>query len=359
MTRGRSNAAPRTARLNPPLRTPVTPISHAGTAVRIIRVPNRLQVRAAERLVTQTVPNREAAARRMLAAAPAHGIDLDLMWASVDGAEGGERVRQACLAVPGAGRTMMLFVSEPPPGGDAGGSACGESERSALFEAACGYFASLRASGAPANPRHDVRLAQALPEPQELAAAAALSRAGFVRVGELMYMRRPFEAMTPPVPEGWPSGVSVVPITSLGPPERQDATLLTAMDSSYLDTLDCPELCGLRDSHDVLASHKATGIRDPALWFVAIEAGIASGCMLLSPCTDQRSVELVYLGLAPSLRGRGIATRLLAMGIQRTRGLGASELTCAVDARNTPAISLYERFGFRSFARRVAFVKPV
>ncbi len=345
--------------MNPPLRNPVTSASHAGTAVRIIRVPARLQVRAAERLVTQTVPNREAAARRMLAAAPVHGIDLELMWASVDGSDGSERVRQACLAVPGAGRTMMLFASEPPPGGDAGGPARGEIERSELFAAACGHFSLLRASGAPVNPRHDVRLAQALPEPQELAAAAALTRAGFIKVGELMYMRRPFDAPFPAVSEGWPGGVSVVPLTSLGPPERQDATLLTAMDSSYVDTLDCPELCGLRDSHDVLASHKATGVRDPALWFVAIEAGIACGCMLLSPCTDQRSVELVYLGLAPCLRGRGIATRLLSMGIERTRGLGAAELTCAVDARNTPAIRLYERFGFRSFARRVAFVKRV
>jgi len=316
-------------------------------------------LRAAERLVTPTVPNRQAAARRMLAAAPAHGIDVSFTWASVDGPAGNERVRQACLAVPGAGRTMMLFCSEPPPGGDPGGGGAGEVERATLCVAACEHFAGLRASGPPANPMHDVRLAQSLPEPREATTCSALSRAGFLRIGELMYMRRVFGKPPPVVPGDWPSGVSVVPASTLGPEERLDSALILAMEASYIETLDCPELCGIREGRDVLASHRATGVFDPALWWLVIEAGSPCGCMLISRCPDARSAELVYLGLAPRLRGRGIGSRLLAMGIERSRGPGLDEMTCAVDARNAPAIGLYERFGFRSFARRTAFVKPV
>ncbi len=362
MIRGRSNGEPPGIyRVNGPTgqAQPVTTAARVDTSVRLIRVPARLQLRAAERLVTPTVPNREAAARRMLAAAPAHGIDLSFMWASVDGPAGNERVRQACLAVPGAGRTMMVFCSEPPAGGDAGGSTTGESERAALFEAACGHFGGLRAAGPPTNPKHDVRLAQSLPEPREATTSAALLRAGFLRIGELLYMRRSLNRDAPVGEPGWPGGVSVVSVSSLGAPERGEGALLAAMESTYEQTLDCPELCGMREARDVLASHRATGVYDPSLWWVVIEAGVPCGCMLLSRCPEPRSVELVYLGLAPRLRGRGVASRLLAMGIDRARGTALDEMACAVDARNTPAIALYERFGFRSFARRVAFVKPV
>jgi len=295
----------------------------------------------------------------MISAAPGHGIDLSLMWATVDGPFGGERVRQVCLAVPGAGRTMMLFGSEPPVGGDPGGPVVGQEERAALYVAACGYFSGLRSSGAPANPRHDVRLAQALPEPRELAAAAAFTRAGFLRIGELLYMRRPLGGVPPEHPRGWPGSVTVVPVSSLPEGQRQDDAVRLAMEASYEQTLDCPELCGLRESHDVLESHKATGVRDPALWFLVLDGETPGGVMLLSRCPEQRSVELVYLGLSPKLRGRGIASGLLAIAIDRVHGPGLDEFTCAVDARNKPAIGLYERFGFRTFARRVAFVKSV
>ena len=39
-----------------------------------------------------------------------------------------------------------------------------------------------------------------------------------------------------------------------------------ALDRSYVDTMDCPELCGMRATADILASHKATGEFDPSLW---------------------------------------------------------------------------------------------
>ena len=87
--------------------------------------------------------------------------------------------------------------------------------------------------------------------------------------------------------------------------------LLEALESSYQDTLDCPELCGLRETPDVLDSHRSTGVFDPALWWMVHVNGQARGCALFNRCPEQRTIELVYLGLSPELRGRGLGKWLL------------------------------------------------
>jgi ribosomal protein S18 acetylase RimI-like enzyme len=208
-----------------------------------------------------------------------------------------------------------------------------------------------------------VRLAQALPEPAEGWAIDALAGASFVRVGELAYLRRPLPGRQPGAVEGaWPPGVTVRNVGMIGDaaaPGPDRGVLIEAMDRSYINTLDCPELCGLRDTSDVLDSHRATGQWHPDLWWVMHLNGQAAGCLLLSHCPDQSSVELVYLGLAPELRGRGLARRLLSNALPRLTGLGATHIACAVDTRNAPALKLYESFGFVEVTSRLGMVRPL
>lgn len=139
--------------------------------------------------------------------------------------------------------------------------------------------------------------------------------------------------------------------------EGDDADVIRALEASYIGTLDCPELCGLRSVEDVLASHRATGAWEPGLWWVIREAGVAQGVMLFNPSPEQQAVELVYLGLGPALRGRGLAGPLLRVGLSALVGRGEKTVACAVDARNVPARKLYERAGFAEFGRRVALIR--
>lgn len=321
---------------------------------------------AASRMVSQNTPNREAAARRLLAAAPSHGIDLSLAWGTTqpDPARRTERIRQMCLAVPGAGRTIMLFVSEPPPEGDADGAGTGRAERTASISAACCYFqhhaAAPASAGGPKGPPVLAKIAQGLPDPREYWAVEAFRGAGFVKVGDLSYLRRELQSPRTPAPAPqWPEGIAVVQVSSLPDPAERDRLLIAALDGSYQQTLDCPELCGLRETGDVLASHRATGVFDPSLWWLVLGADRPKGCMLLSRCPENRSVELVYLGLSPELRGKGIARRLLDLGASRAAAPNYDEMTCAVDQRNSPALALYRRSGFSSFAQRIALVRPL
>lgn len=330
----------------------------------VVRIPSRLTLSAASRLVTQSTSNRETAARRLVAAAPSHGIDLSLAWGTTepDPVRHAEKVRQVCLGVPGAGRTVMLFVSEPSPAGDPDGPGAGRAERTAAIIAACTFFqhhpvkpACFGATSALA------KIAQSLPDPREYWAVEAFTSAGFIKVGDLAYLRRPLHRrnQSPATPESWPDGLSVTPLSSITDPAQRERLLIECLDASYQETLDCPELCGLRETRDVLSSHRTTGIFDPALWWIALNHGRPEGCILLSRCPESRSVELVYLGLSPGLRGRGIAHRLLEMGASRAAGPNIDEMTCAVDQRNAPALALYRRSGFSSFAQRVALVRPL
>lgn len=294
------------------------------------------------RLVSQDTPDLEIAARRLLASGPAFGIDLSLLWGVPDAAGG---VRQACLAVLGAGRTSMLFVSEPSRGGDPGGAELALAERTACVKAACsGLFEQFGAR---------VQVAQALPDVREAWAIQAYKAAGLQSVGDLTYLRRAPASLHEPMLT-LPRGLELVRHSKV--PDA-DTRLLEALQASYEDTLDCPELCGLREPVDILDSHRATGKFDPNYWWLLLHEGQPAGCVLLNQCPEQRTVELVYIGLATSVRGKGLSRPLLAHAIREAARVHPDwAVTCAVDERNTPAKKLYERLGFHGFAHRTALV---
>ncbi|MEM7754648.1 MAG: GNAT family N-acetyltransferase [Planctomycetota bacterium] len=318
-------------------------------AQRPVRVPESLRRVAASRLYQGPKNKRLSAADKLLAAAGAHGIDPQLMWATLGHPKDPEPVRQMVMGVPGSGRTAMLFLSPPGGSGPLGTAATQQHELALCVQAACDGLASAGL---------DIRLIQALPEPHETWGVRACTEGGMTLVGELAYMRRAFTAddRRGQTLEDWPARVEVRPISTAGGPPDTDA-LTRALDATYIDTLDCPELCGLRRTEDVIASHLSTGVFDPQTWWIIYDDGKPEGCVLMSHCPDHDSVELVYLGLSPKLRGHGLGGRLLRAAMGRCARYGASSVTCAVDRRNTPAASLYERLGFRPFASRVALVR--
>lgn len=321
-----------------------------------------------------------AAAERFLENSGSVGIDVGLMWATVAGGDRQDQpvlVRQVSLAVIGAGGTAMMFVSGPGRrplirrGADPlGGPGLAAVERAAVLRAACRCVAD------GAHGHDPARLAQALLEPHEKEALAAFLDAGFTRVGDLAYLRR--SGTQPPRWEPLPEGVrlrSVADLHGSGLPVADlDAAIAALLEETYIDTADCPELCGLRSAEEVLASHRAVGRYDPALWWLVFEHEKPVGCALFNIVSELESVELVYLGLAPAVRGRGLGARVLERGLRQLLGwsdaeagseaeqrgrvlVGSGGVTCAVDTRNAPALGLYRRAGFQRFSIRVPVVK--
>jgi ribosomal protein S18 acetylase RimI-like enzyme len=332
-----------------------SPHARAGLFGPPIRIPPGLRVSAAERLVS--APDRHRAARTLVETAAGHGIDLDLLWGNVRRDHRSEMVAQVCLAVPSAGRTAMLFLSSPGTDRRLGPP---EQQQAQLTD-----VLRLALSELPGACRAPLGLAQTLIEPGHEWAEQACRDAGMTWVGRLHFMRLPWPvrfARTHGTEENpWPRGVTVTPVRDpldFGP--RADGTALErALELTYADTLDCPELCGLRSTRDVIISHMATGAFDPKRWWIVRLDGAPEGCCLLNHCPANHAIELVYLGISPKLRGRGLARRVLEHALTHADARDAREVTCAVDTRNLPATKLYHAMGFRMFGSRTGFVRPL
>lgn len=323
-------------------RHPDTPVSDLGPE----RIPENLYLQAAMRIIPAPPHEREITAKRFLAGIRASGINLDHLVGIVDRTGDRPEVREACLAIEGPGRTSMLFLSHPAP--------MEEDPAQAIRERA--QCLSLVTS--QLDPQR-VAISQALPEPHERWAIEAYRQSGFTHVGELAYMEMPIKHGSRRDKTSWPEGIHVRAIQDdLEPGSPDHDRLKRVLDSSYLDTLDCPELCGLRDTNDVIESHKSTGSFDPTRWLLAFRDQQPIGCVLVSIVPETGSAELVYIGLAVEGRGIGLGKALLRRAVDDLRAQRIAKLVCAVDRHNAPALAMYKAFGFIEFSARDAWVKP-
>jgi ribosomal protein S18 acetylase RimI-like enzyme len=151
-------------------------------------------------------------------------------------------------------------------------------------------------------------------------------------------------------------------------PESHAAFARTIV-QTYQESLDCPALNGLRDIEDVIAGHKASGggpkAFDPAWWFLLRERDAeALAVLLLARTTSPHAAaaELVYLGLVPAARGRGIGDVVMRQAlhvVSAARGETPTSLALAVDGHNTRALRLYHRHGMRRVGSKRAFVRQL
>ena len=259
---------------------------------------------------------RRQAARSLLAsAALADGGDA---VRAVRAGPPGSRLLYATVPVRSPGRTTLLLMNGRLPRGVSDAASLGVA---GAVDAACQTQA---ASGA--------RLAQALlPDGDGPLARLLLGRAGFSRLAELLYLQR--QARTRPGPAALPEGFS---LARYGP--RTHAAFAEAIEASYVDSLDCPALAGLRTIDDVIAGHKAAGLFRPDWWTLILRDGRPAGAMLLAGlgAGGQLGAELVYLGLAPAARGCGLSAPLLARAEAAAATTAAPLLALAVDSNNAP-----------------------
>jgi hypothetical protein len=301
----------------------------------IVQVGRERLAEAVERLVSAAPPHGDRDhAQRFIEYAQAQRIALDFLWARLD-AHG--RVCATVLAVPSPGRTAMVFASRLGPRQS-------QAALGGLIRLVCRRLGET-----------DVNLAQALLEPGESLEREAFRAGGFRDLATLSYLERPLRAgrgsRTQPV---WPTGAAPIPYD-----DSMRHSLRDILEQSYLDTLDCPGLRGLRTPDDILEGHRASGVFIPALWTILLVDGVPAGTLLLNPSHDQQTVELVYLGLIKSVRGRGLGAQLLRHGLALLHRRKERSVHLAVDEANAPAIALYRREGFRPVQRRCAMIQPL
>jgi mycothiol synthase len=237
------------------------------------------------------------------------------------------------MLVPGPGKVVTVYAS--PPGRDA--------EPPALA-------GLVRWAANAQNPEH-TRLVQAILDPWQTTEEHVFSQAGFNRLATLSYQQMGPVYNRPDLTELLPKDIQIRTWNQANVPLFEQAIL-----DSYIKTLDCPGLVGVRDINDVLEGHRAAGTFTPGWWFVLMHEEMPVGVMLLSPLTDKTTVEVVYLGLKLEYRGKKIGEKLLngAQGIAFR--FGYRNLALAADENNPGAIKLYNRLGFRPYTRKVAML---
>jgi GNAT superfamily N-acetyltransferase len=247
----------------------------------------------------------------------------------------GREVAAACLGLDAPGRTSTFYIT-----------------LNIQDETTIDALASLVQRSVEQAARRGIRLVQTLLPPESDRETRVYDRSGFTYLAELIYMERQEEVR--PLTDR-----ATLPLTWASYSPVNHEMFARTIAGTYAGSLDCAALNGLREIEDVLATHKSIGEFNPSWWLVGLHKGEPVGTILLAYQPERASGEVVYMGVLPDWRGRGIGSALMHQAGRLARQHAISVLSLAVDDRNRPAKCLYARFGFDEVARRRAWIKSL
>ncbi len=198
-----------------------------------------------------------------------------------------------------------------------------------------------------------IRLAQAvLDESVGPQAAHDLKQGGMPRVTELLYLERETSApmRTSPGALGNRDSRGSSPSINFDWRPFEQAVeneFRTVLQATYHGSLDMPELEGARSLDEILQGHRSAGRFVAERWRLGRVPGEpeAAAVLLLAEIPGRNVWEIIYLGLTPPARGRGLGRKALKHALDLARPHVPS-VELAVDLRNIPATRLYESSGF-------------
>jgi ribosomal protein S18 acetylase RimI-like enzyme len=177
-----------------------------------------------------------------------------------------------------------------------------------------------------------------------------LEQAGFGRLTDLLYLN--WESA--PIPAAAPGELTFEPFRV-----TQRRRLSEVVEATYEDTQDCAAMNGRRPMAEVLDGYQATGVFSPDNWLLVRAGGADVGALLLADHRAARHFELMYMGVVPSVRGRGFGREIVRAAQRHARAAGAERIVLAVDAENLPAIKMYNDTGFTAWDKRTVLVRFV
>jgi len=269
--------------------------------------------------------------------ARALSLDLGRQWLAYEAG----RIVAACSCIESPGRTGVLFL---PAFGLSGGS---ESALESLLAHVAGDLS-----------KRNIRLAQSLLNLDDHQNERVLLRAGLHAIAELIYMERIVAVEPAPYSnksKRWIDHQGDFAWEEYNSVSHRDFAKL--IPQTYLDSLDCPALTGLRDIEDVIAGHKSVGLFHAHRWRMARIDGRPAGCILLGENPLRRVLEVAYMGVHPDHRHHGLGRVLVDEATSLAYRESFEKVTLAVDSANTPALRLYGSAGFVETMRRRAMIR--
>ncbi|HOW72390.1 MAG TPA: GNAT family N-acetyltransferase [Phycisphaerae bacterium] len=195
-----------------------------------------------------------------------------------------------------------------------------------------------------------VRVVQGLVAPAAAMERSIFEQAGYTFLAELIYLES--DLAKPVLTDKHPP---ILEWETYEPGKRQRFGQI--LQGTYVESRDCAKLTGVRPIDEILDSHLAAGEFDPDHWRIGVLDGEPAGILLLAYLAERATFEVVYMGVLPACRSRGVGTGLLTKAVELGRERGVMTLTLTVDAVNAPARKLYTAFGFRETSRREVWIQ--
>lgn len=298
--------------------------------MRFLRVHGPMHRAALGMLLTGKPDGTDAAVTQFVNFARQQNMNIDECWAACHL----DLIQASMLLVPSAGKTGMAFLSAVPA------------------RKQIDTMSKLVAHACQLQDPSQIRIIQALMETNQRYELLALEQAGFKHLAHLIYMQR-YVTASNRTHNALTFGPSVHVYNWSETNRKRFADAILA---SYIDTFDCPALLGVRHIDDVIAGHMSAGEFDPKRWFAIYDGDTPLGVMLLNRISHRSALELVYLGLAPEARGKGMGRKLVQHAMNITSENNACQILLAVDQENEPARKLYQRMGFARGEKKTAMI---
>lgn len=183
-----------------------------------------------------------------------------------------------------------------------------------------------------------VLFTQCLLDPDDGAGGGILAEGGYPRITDLVLMRR---ALSRPGDSGDHVGPTSVPYA-----QSRQHEFARVVEQTFIGSLDCPALAGVRSGEETLAMHRTAGPFDRQLWRLYRRGDKAVGVLLSVDHDRSGSREIMYLGIVSDERGRGLGRALVDDAATRALAAGRESLEVAVDSANRYALAVYRGAGF-------------
>lgn len=208
-------------------------------------------------------------------------------------------------------------------------------------------FTALWAAVRAAMRRRGVSLFQCLVPDNDLLSESLMTALGFRRITHLIAMRYRHDARRCAVREP----LLRENVTPVAVDREMESAFEETLFATYAESWDAPEMDEYQRREDILAGYAAPHCRR---WLLRDEPGRDVGALVL---TEQDHVgQLNYLGVVPQARRRGVARAAVEWSLGYFCQHDVAHVMVRLDARNEPALRLYERSGFVESHRDVLFL---
>ncbi|MEM8680327.1 MAG: GNAT family N-acetyltransferase [Planctomycetota bacterium] len=181
--------------------------------------------------------------------------------------------------------------------------------------------------------------------PQDVVMAKVAAELDFQRVAEIAFQER---ALSEPLTDA-PRDLTLH--------EASSAELTSVIDLTLCDSRDCPGLQPVMGAAEMLDGFEQRAPAHQRAWYRVERSGATVGCLLLNEGSGEGEMELAYMGVLPSARGRGLGAALVRAAIHLARARRCRRLMLAVDLSNAPALQLYAAAGFVEVGRRTLWLR--